>query len=373
MEYKNRMEQHYAIFKSGELIHIREANMSNEDCFCPHCGCRMLKRCGNIRTWHFAHDYRYENEVHMECSYESYLHAFAKLRFKQWFDNTDSIILNYQQPTCKFANDCIWRNSEDKCSVKKSIDLKKCLSLCTLEETISVGNHRFRADLLWSNPEKPKNDILVEIKVTHECSQKKKESNKRIIEFEVHSEEDVENIVTNDISESETVRFYGFNPKNFIEKRVSAKHSLLKFIYYNSGKAFARSECNCKSFRKRLDCALLEITIRNYSNHSKNLSLSERQSTVVTETFSYGRLYNWGLALAKSRGYDVKNCYLCRHHHYDFEDERLSCKLNPNKPCNATDAIPCSKYVLDEDYYHKNLEEFEQFSQNNEVDVWSKI
>ena len=189
----------------------------------------------------------------------------------------------------------------------------------------------------------------------------------------MHSEEDVENIVTNDISESETVRFYGFNPKNFIEKRVSAKHSLLKFIYYNSGKAFARSECNCKSFRKRLDCALLEITIRNYSNHSKNLSLSERQSTVVTETFSYGRLYNWGLALAKSRGYDVKNCYLCRHHHYDFEDERLSCKLNPNKPCNATDAIPCSKYVLDEDYYHKNLEEFEQFSQNNEVDVWSKI
>lgn len=109
MEYKNRMEQHYAIFKSGELIHIREANMSNEDCFCPHCGCRMLKRCGNIRTWHFAHDYRYENEVHMECSYESYLHAFAKLRFKQWFDNTDSIILHYQQPTCEFANDCIWR------------------------------------------------------------------------------------------------------------------------------------------------------------------------------------------------------------------------------------------------------------------------
>lgn len=267
------------------------------------------------------------------------------------------------------------RNSEDKCSerVKKSIDLKKYLSLCTLEETISVGDHRFRADLLWSNPQKPKNDILVEIKVTHECSQKKKESNKRIIEFEVHSEEDVENIVTNDISESETIRFYGFNPNNFTEKRVSAGHSLLKFIYYNSGQAFAGFGCNCESFRERKDRALLEITIKNCSNHSKNLSLSERQNTVVTETFSYGRLYNWSLAFAKSSGYDVKNCYLCSHHQYDFENERLSCKLKPDKACEGKDAIPCSKYILDEDYYHKNLEEFEQFSQNNVVDVWSKI
>lgn len=371
MEYKNRMEQHYAIFKSGELIHIREANKSNEDCFCPHCGRRMLKRCGNIRTWHFAHDYRYENEIHMECSYESYLHAFAKLRFKQWFNNSDSIILHYQQPICEFANDCIWRKSEDKCSkgVNKSIDLKKCLSLCTLEKTISVDNHRFRADLLWSNPKNPNNDILVEIKVTHECSQEKKESNKRIIEFEVHSEEDVENIVTNDISESETVRFYGFNPTNFINKSVSARHSLLKFIYYNSGKAFARSECNCKSFRKRSDNALLEITIKNDSNHSQNFSLPEQQST----PFSYGRLYNWGLAFAKSSGYNVKNCYLCSHRQYDFENDKLSCKLKLDKPCKSTDAIPCSMYVLDEDYYHKNLEEFNQFSQDNVVNIWSKI
>lgn len=191
----------------------------------------------------------------------------------------------------------------------------------------------------------------------------------------MHSEEDVENIVTNDISESETVRFYGFNPSNFINNSegISARHSLLKFIYYNSGKAFAGSECNCKSFRKRLDNALLEITLKNDSNHIQKFPLSERQNTIDTEPISYGRIYIWGIALAKSSGYDIKNCYLCRHHHYDFENEQLSCKLKLDKPCKSTDAIPCSMYVLDEDYYHKNLEEFNQFSQDNIVDVWSKI
>ena len=259
MEYENRMEQHYAVSKSGVLVHINEAHDSKEDCFCPHCGCRMLKRCGNIRAWHFAHDYRYENDVNKECSYESYLHAFAKLRLKQWFEESESIILHYQQSmACKYAKDCIWIGSGDECSRldEKTVDLKKYLTVCRLEEIVHVDDDRFRADLLWSNPNNSKNDILIEIKVTHECTQKKKESHKRIIEFEVHSEEDVENIVANDIQESDTVRFYSFNPKDIVDEVIPARYSLSKFIYYSTGKAFARSACDCKTFRNRRRCAL---------------------------------------------------------------------------------------------------------------------
>lgn len=89
---------------------------------------------------------------------------------------------------CKYATDCIWMGSGDECSRldEKTVDLKKYLTVCRLEETVHVDDDRFRADLLWSNPNNSKNDILIEIKVTHECTQKKKESHKRIIEFEVH-------------------------------------------------------------------------------------------------------------------------------------------------------------------------------------------
>ena len=371
MEYGNRMEQHYAVSKSGVLVHINEAHDSKEDCFCPHCGCRMLKRCGNIRAWHFAHDYRYENKVNKDCSYESYLHAFAKLRLKQWFEESQSIILHYKQSmVCKYAKDCIWMESDNECSrlIEKTVDLKRCLTLCRLEKTVHVNDNRFRADLLWSNPNNSKNDILIEIKVTHECTRKKKESHKRIIEFEVHSEEDVENIVANDIQERDTVRFYNFRPKDIVDE-MPARYSLSKFIYYQTGKAFARSVCDCKTFRNRRRCALLEVSIKD--NYCSLGMLLERQGSPFA--FSFGRFYNWGLALARSKGCNIRNCYLCNHRHYDFDKEKLTCNLKPDEPCEASHALSCSKYMLDEDSYHKYLDEFTIFSQKNLVDVWSKM
>lgn len=370
MEYENRMEQHYAVSEKNVLVHITEAHKSSEDFFCPHCGCRMLKRCGNVRTWHFAHDYRYKNEVNKECSFESYLHAFTKLRFKQWFDNSKSIILYYQQTeVCRFAKNCIWRNNNDACceSNKMAIDIKKYLTHCKIEETVQVDGNIFRADLLWYNPQKQENNILIEIKVTHECSQKKRESGKRIIEFEVHSEEDVENIVANDIIESDSVKYYGFSPNDFINDNMPSKYSLLKFIYYNTRKAFVLRECNCKSYRKRRRNALLEISIKKSYSFGLGDFYSEWQSYPIE---SY--LYNWGLAFTKSKGYDVRNCTLCKYRNYDSENERQMCKLLPNQPYTTNDAISCSNYVIDEEKYCKILNEFVEFSQNNLVDLWFK-
>ena len=271
---------------------------------------------------------------------------------------------------CKYVNDCIWKESGDECYklVEKTVDLKRYLNVCKLEETVHVDDNRFRADLLWSNPDNSKNDILIEIKVTHECTQKKKESHKRIIEFEVHSEEDVENIVARDIQEGDTVRFYGFSPKEIVDKTMQARYSLSKFIYYRTGKAFAGSACDCKTFRNRRRCSLLEVTIKD-SNMNPGV-YSERQGS--PEVFSFGRFHNWGLALAKSKGCDVRNCYLCNHHHYDYYEEKLTCDLKPNEPCEASHAISCNSYMLDEDFYHKNLDDFIKFSQNNSVDVWPK-
>lgn len=96
MEKEFRREQHYAVSQKGVLSHIKEAHYNSEEYYCPHCGCRMLKRCGKIRAWHFAHDWRYANETQKNCSYETYLHGYAKLRLKQWFDESESIILHYQ-------------------------------------------------------------------------------------------------------------------------------------------------------------------------------------------------------------------------------------------------------------------------------------
>ena len=178
----------------------------------------------------------------------------------------------------------------------------------------------------------------------------------------------MENIVANDIQESDTVRFYSFNPKDIVDEVIPARYSLSKFIYYSTGKAFARSACDCKTFRNRRRCALLEVTIKD-SNISPGV-YSERQGS--PEVFSFGRFYNWGLALARSKGCDVRNCYLCSHHHYDYDEEILTCDLKLGEICEASHAISCGNYMLEEDFYHKNLDDFTKFSQNNIVDIWYK-
>lgn len=372
MEYENRMEQHYAVSKSGVLLHIKEAHDSNEECFCPHCGCRMLKRCGNVRTWHFAHDYRYENEVEKNCSYESYLHAFAKLRIKQWFEESNTINLHYHQRVgCQYANSCIWKEAYDVCSKyeERVINLKHCVTECRLEETVIVGKDRYRADLLWFNPNKPCNNIMVEVKVTHECTPKKKESATRIIEFEIHSEEDVERIVNNDICESDTVNFYGFNYRDLVDDNFPARHILTKFVYYRSGKAYPKAQCDCKTYMNRRKSALFEMSVKGEVDDITSSFTTEPNNRRCSLTS--GRLYNWGLSLAKAEGYDVRNCYLCKHHKYDFENGVLSCDFVEHKVCEAKEAQECSNYDADKDISTKNLEEFRQYSRYNIVDVWS--
>ena len=193
-------------------------------------------------------------------------------------------------------------------------------------------------------------------------------SHKRIIEFEVHSEEDVENIVANDIQESDTVRFYGFSPKDIVDEAMQAKYQLAKFIFYRYGSAYPRSECNCKTFRNRRNSALLEVTIKNRNYGLDMLSASQGSP----EAFSFGRFYNWGMALAKSKGYEVKTCHFCNHRHYDYNKKKLTCDLTPDESFDASRALSCRKYMLDEDCYHKYLDEFTKFSQNNIMDVWSK-
>lgn len=128
-----RREQHYAVSKDGVLAHIKKAHYNSEDYYCPHCGCRMLKRCGKIRAWHFAHDWRYADELQKNCSYETYLHGYAKLRLKQWFDESDSIVLHYQQSIIrKLRASCGLKHDNCSLTLDKFCDLKNSLTFVRL-------------------------------------------------------------------------------------------------------------------------------------------------------------------------------------------------------------------------------------------------
>ena len=69
-------------------------------------------------------------------------------------------------------------------------------------------------------------------------------------------------------------------------------------------------------------------------------------------------------------GFEVKNCYLCSLHKYNFDDDVLKCDLNPNSPCEPKDALRCMDYCLDKDFCDKNLEELNEYAKHNVVDFW---
>jgi len=348
---------------SGTLIHIKEAHESGEDCFCPSCGCRMIKRCGKIRTWHFAHD-RNENK---ECSYESYLHEFAKLSLKQWFEESTSIMLHYEQPhVCALSKECKWKDGSDKCSImeEKSIDLKRFLTHCREEATIKVDNARFRADLYWFNPQNPNNDILVEIKVTHGCTQEKIESQSRIIEFEVHSEEDVEKIKRSDIRENDMVKFYGFNLPAKEDDTVPARYRLIKLTYYKSGKIYTNDQCNCQNYMNHPASALVEITTKN----DDQVDLIPFWAKNRYFCFSVPRFYSWCLSLLKERGYDIPSCFLCK----NFHKEGRLCALKQEEVSGMQNARQCNAFCENPKAYQRCAEELAEFHKSFYVDIWKK-
>jgi len=370
-----RREQHYAVSKSGKVLHIEEAHANGEDCFCLYCGCKLIKKCGKLRAWHFAHDTHYGNDVAKNCSYESYLHSLAKKRIKKWFDESESIILYYKQPfVCEFQHDCKWKYSENECIEyrEESVNLKDCLKECRVEETVYINGNTFRPDLYWINPQKPENNIFIEINVTHECTEQKIDSQARIIEFDIQSEEDIDNIINNEIRESDKVRFYNFNPSYKNDEEMPAKYRLLKFFYYKSGKAYAGFDCNCKTYKDRRESSLLEVTIEYFPYLYIDFPFKIIMNEDGTISASSSRLYNWGMAIAKNNGYDVRTCYMCKNCAYNNTEKLLRCSLKSNQGCKAIYAVECENFCENPEIYKKNMQDFIDFKQDTVVDIWKK-
>ena len=354
MEKERSEERHFAVSKAGVLTSIKEAHESDEAFYCPHCGKEMTKKCGKIRRWHFAH----KKDEKGNCSYESYLHSLAKLRLKQWFEKSESILIQYpMRYKCQYHVNCIWKSYNYYNCIKdekKTCDLKKHLNQCLVEQNLCINGETYRPDLLWQNSHKTNCRIFIEIKVTHGCTEKKINSNERIIEFEIQSEDDVEKICSQPIQESDTVHFYGFKKEDTASKdKINHPLSLNKFILYQSGLVYANIECNCMNYQKRHPSALFEVTTRK-------------------DLIELGKFCNICLALAANNEINVRHCNMCVHHKYDKDEESFLCEQKEIINVEGKDANKCPHYEFNIDYQAKLLAEYNGFRRDQKFDVWKK-
>lgn len=350
----------YATNSDGILVNIKHAN-HKEMYYCPTCGTQMTPHLGKIRRWHFVH----KNIVN--CSYESYLHNLAKIRIHEAFIHSEHFMLAYDSSAiCSLS--CPYKNSP-KCIGEKPVkfDLHRFYDRCDIE----APYHNFRADLLLSsssNPSRP--PILIEIKVTHECTKEKIDFGARIIEIPIYSESQIDEIVnscsfsgvrSNSEShfnyyskrEPQYITLYNFNkieqfnPRENIEKWYDILYHNNSFVFILDGNGkFRTFECNCFDIESKIPKDVHYFISNN--------------ATPFKEIFQY----------FSRQGVKVRTCFLCKFSKKDFYNERICVlykKFGLSRKPSPNTALTCSHFQEDVDYNSNLITS--QLSQLDEANV----
>lgn len=331
----------YSYAYDGDVVvHIDDVS-KHGTFYCLSCGKEMVVRLGDKKSHHFAHKV---NDV--SCNSETYLHKLAKLLLKKKFQEGGFEIEISQYSLCKESENCLFENN-CKVLVDKKYDLRRYYDTCEEEQYVDG----FCADLLITGEGQP--PILVEIYVSHECSNQKINSGHRIIEIPINSETDIEYFCKNVIAEKERVRFYGFK-RELAKREFIACKKVSRFILYKSGAAFVKT-ISCERQHDRDDCfSLLELNMDYY--HSNFVSNTDTDDAYYFEDYDAEhddylyRTLNIGLVYAVNKGFSFKNCHLCKYARDDSFGGGIFCCMSKKygTPCNPNqkNASSCSYYTL---------------------------
>lgn len=207
----------YAIDDNGNPVFINEItkeNKSQTQYHCYGCGAELFPVLGEVREHHFRH------EKGSICDPNKYLHEYAKAVIRKRFEENDSFVVNYHaKQVCKKTENCTFfeKYHWEECEKEGlySVDLKKYYDTCTAEkgyyQTLPDGRKKYIADLILTDSQNDKKrPVCIEVWVTHECTEDKKQNGGRIIELKINNEKDaMREIVEND-DEEHPIRFFNF-------------------------------------------------------------------------------------------------------------------------------------------------------------------
>ena len=308
------VKYHNALDENGRLVSVKQAYLERDEGHtyrCLGCGAGMVARLGEVRTWHFAHR---GDEVH--CGTETYLHQLAKHRIKDKFEKESSFLVGYYRDVkCSDMGTCPFAKDEECHSYKlETFDLKQFYDTCQEEQTVG----EYIADLLLTNSAKPNREpVLIEIQVSHKSTPQKRDSGLRILEIRLRTEEDVDTLLSAPIVENpdskygtlrdvETIgfaKFHGFKKRSSSPEPLQQR-SIQRFYLFRSGKAYVSNMDEFKSCRevakKDNGKAIFEASIDSFYLGSPSP-------------------YEFGYAVAKQNGIDVKTCQFCKYHRSGYD------------------------------------------------------
>lgn len=206
--YEGDVQYPNADVGASDLLHISSVTQENRRDFnytCPCCQKRLRPRLGNKNRHCFFHD------KGSRCSMDKYIHDTAERLLKEKWERDEPFEIEMTVTRqCKNHDECFFRRTKgrDFCTEKctERIDLKNHYQECLVEK--NYGN--FRPDLMLIDNTGKHDPIFIEIWYKHKSEEAKIESNHKIIEIRLKSVEELQPLVQNPITESETVSFYNF-------------------------------------------------------------------------------------------------------------------------------------------------------------------
>ena len=301
----------------------------------------MTPHMGKVRRWHFVH----KNAV--SCSYESYLHKLAKTKMREAFLSSKHFFLSYKaKAIC--SCECPFVDSP-KCEGEKQVefDLRKFYDTCEIEASF----HQYKADLLLTSSTNPKRPpVLIEIMVTHKCTDDKINDGVRIIEIPINSEEQIDSIInsckitaTRDNqfnyihSNKRSITLYNFNKVESYDPICSINELACYFSRKNTIVFWLNQQGQFCSF----DCHCYEVSQKLPPNVHYFITQIATPFKEIFQEFS-------------KRGVKIRNCFLCKFSKQDTLGDRLCVlykKYNlPRKPSPYC-AVSCPHYR--EDFYSR--------------------
>lgn len=255
---------------------------------------------------------------------DRYLHNYSELRIKQRFDESAESgqfpVCYYEVKGCPLYSNCKMK-TDSFCkgqprATLKTLNLRELYDTCSIEK----GEDKYIADLLLTNSKDPCiTPMFLEIFVTHKCSEEKINSGNQIIEIKIKDQEDAENEIIENagvIVEEYVflkpygekvvppIKFYGFNRNIDIDDKT-------EFISFTLMKDNQDLIGNC-SIETCHDVERSLIT-------NVILSLSIPKDKIKNKD-----IYEYGMALAHKKGFQVRDCSLC--HFYKLHNLK-------NRPC----------------------------------------
>lgn len=351
----------YCVDENGKLVHISsitDATRHTRKLYCLQCGQEMVANLGKIKSWYFSH------KADTACDGESYLHKLAKWKIKEKFDTSTHFPITFVRDVpCSEVEHCpcvdnfyCMTKGESVPSDLKLYNEKVIYDTCQEEEMYE----EFRPDLLLTHSSRPdRKPVFIEIYKSHKSDDSKLMSSHRIIEtHKLESESDIEDIITNGFVEGKNCELYNFKPK--LPSIRSKKIPINRFILFKSGSVIVHKALDynvyCDKINERFDSrSVIELNLKE--RHIDVWGLSESEGTLNS--------YQKGLVYLLKKGYNIRNCILCKYYKLNDYYSKYFCtlyKINGiNIPCPAQSvAKECQRYELNPQLMIYSLEDLEK-------------